>query len=154
MPSATATHSRERRRKRPRGVSSLTDGIVPPCLLARERGRRSRWALRPQGPRASFRPMSARERIDRLVKTHDVVLFMKGTRGAPQCGFSARVVDLLDEYVPDYETVNVLADPEIREGIKEYSSWPTIPQLYVRGNFVGGCDIVTEMGQSGELATM
>lgn len=92
------------------------------------------------------------KRIDELVKSQKIVLFMKGTRGAPQCGFSARVIDALDEYLPEYKTVNVLADPDVRSGIKEYSSWPTIPQLYVDGTFVGGCDIVTEMSQSGELA--
>lgn len=89
--------------------------------------------------------------IAALVKENEVVLFMKGTRHAPQCGFSARVVDVLDEYLPEYVTVNVLADPALRDGIKEFSSWPTIPQLYVRGEFVGGCDIVLEMNQSGEL---
>jgi monothiol glutaredoxin len=89
--------------------------------------------------------------IAALVKDNDVVLFMKGTRHSPQCGFSARVVDALDEYLPEYLTVNVLADPAVRDGIKEFSSWPTIPQLYVRGEFVGGCDIVLEMSQSGEL---
>jgi monothiol glutaredoxin len=98
--------------------------------------------------------MDVRDRIEKLVSGNEVVLFMKGTRSAPQCGFSSRVVDLLEEYITDYATVNVLADPEIREGIKDYSSWPTIPQLYVRGTFVGGCDIVTEMGQSGELAEL
>lgn len=92
------------------------------------------------------------KRIDDLVKADKVVLFMKGTRGAPQCGFSARVIEVLDEYLPEYSTVNVLADPDVRSGVKEYSSWPTIPQLYVNGTFVGGCDIVTEMSQSGELA--
>ncbi len=92
------------------------------------------------------------EQIDGMVKGHPVVLFMKGQRNAPQCGFSARVVDVLDQYLPEYETVNVLADPAIRQGIKEYSSWPTIPQLYVKGEFVGGCDIVREMYESGELS--
>jgi monothiol glutaredoxin len=76
---------------------------------------------------------------------------MKGNRQAPQCGFSAQVVQILDEVAPSYETVNVLADPSLRDGVKEYSSWPTIPQLYIRGQFVGGCDIVKEMYASGEL---
>lgn len=76
---------------------------------------------------------------------------MKGTRGTPQCGFSATVVQILDSLVQDYETVNVLADPEIRQGIKDFSDWPTIPQLYVRGEFVGGCDIIKDMFNSGEL---
>jgi monothiol glutaredoxin len=94
---------------------------------------------------------STRARIDGLVKDRPVVLFMKGNRQRPQCGFSATVVQILDSLVPDYSTVNVLEDPEIREGIKEYSSWPTIPQLYLGGEFQGGCDIVIEMYQSGEL---
>jgi len=91
------------------------------------------------------------ERIDALVRSDKVVLFMKGSRRGPQCGFSAQVVQILDRVVPDYTTVDVLADPAIREGIKAYSSWPTIPQLYVAGEFVGGCDIVREMFESGEL---
>lgn len=90
-------------------------------------------------------------RIEKLVRSDKVVLFMKGTRGAPQCGFSATVVQILDQYVPEYTTVNVLADPELREGVKEYASWPTIPQLYVAGEFMGGCDIVREMDAQGEL---
>ena len=94
---------------------------------------------------------STRSRIDGLVKDHSVLLFMKGNRQRPQCGFSAQVVQILDSILPEYCTVDVLADSEIREGIKEYSSWPTIPQLYVAGEFQGGCDIVTEMYQSGEL---
>ena len=94
---------------------------------------------------------SLRAQFQDLVTKNKVVLFMKGTRGAPACGFSAAVVQILDEMLPAYETVNVLADPEVRDGIKEFSSWPTIPQLYVKGEFVGGCDIVREMFQSGEL---
>jgi len=94
---------------------------------------------------------ATRERIDTLVKGSPVVLFMKGSRQMPQCGFSATVVQILDQLVPDYATVNVLEDPEIREGVKEYASWPTIPQLYVGGEFQGGCDIVIEMYESGEL---
>ena len=95
--------------------------------------------------------MGAQERIDQLVKSREVVLFMKGSRSAPQCGFSAIVVDILDDFLEDYETVNVLEDNSIREGVKAYSSWPTIPQLYVKGKFVGGCDIIKEMRESGEL---
>ena len=91
-------------------------------------------------------------KIDDLVGKNKIVLFMKGNKHFPQCGFSARVVQMLNEVGPKYETVNVLADASLREGIKEYSSWPTIPQLYVNGTFVGGCDIVTEMYESGELA--
>ena len=91
------------------------------------------------------------EFIDNEVKTNDVVLFMKGTPQFPQCGFSGQVVQILDYLGLDYKGVNVLADQEIREGIKQYSNWPTIPQLYVKGEFVGGCDIVREMFQAGEL---
>ncbi len=95
-----------------------------------------------------------RAQIDELVHKHQVVLFMKGTRHFPQCGFSASVVGVLAQYVPTFETVNVLASPEMREGIKEYSKWPTVPQLYIDGKFVGGSDIVREMHESGELATL
>ena len=94
---------------------------------------------------------SARERIQDTVQNNPVVLFMKGVRGAPQCGFSAQVVQILDGLLPNYVTVDVLSDPAIRQGIKEFSNWPTIPQLYVRGEFVGGCDIVKELFASGEL---
>jgi monothiol glutaredoxin len=89
--------------------------------------------------------------IDQEVKSNDVVLFMKGTPAFPQCGFSSQVVQILDFLGLDYKSVNVLADADIRNGIKEYSNWPTIPQLYVKGEFVGGCDIVREMFQAGEL---
>ncbi|MEN5278026.1 Grx4 family monothiol glutaredoxin [Brucella sp. TWI432] len=92
--------------------------------------------------------------IDNEVKTNDVVLFMKGTPGFPQCGFSGQVVQILDYLGVDYKGVNVLASDEIRQGIKDYSSWPTIPQLYVKGEFVGGCDIIREMFQSNELQTL
>lgn len=92
-----------------------------------------------------------RARIESLIGSDRVVLFMKGSRAMPQCGFSARVVQILDRLLPEYTTVDVLQDPEIRLGIKEYASWPTIPQLYVDGEFVGGCDIVSEMAADGEL---
>jgi monothiol glutaredoxin len=92
-----------------------------------------------------------RERIDSIIASDEVVLFMKGTRTFPQCGFSATVVQILSTLVPNYTTVNVLSDPEIRQGIKDFSDWPTIPQLYVKGEFIGGCDIVREMYESGEL---
>jgi len=92
-----------------------------------------------------------RKRIDEIIAGSDVVLFMKGDRRMPQCGFSATVVQILEHLGADYQTVDVLQDPEIREGIKLYSQWPTIPQLYAKGEFVGGCDIVREMFQSGEL---
>jgi monothiol glutaredoxin len=94
---------------------------------------------------------STRQRIDGDVKSNDVVLFMKGTPQAPRCGFSATVAGILDELVGEYKTVDVLADTNLRDGIKEYSDWPTIPQLYIKGEFVGGCDIVREMYESGEL---
>lgn len=95
--------------------------------------------------------MSANERIDETVKGNDVVLYMKGTKEMPQCGFSSRVAGVLNYMGVEFSDVNVLADEEIRQGIKDYSDWPTIPQLYVKGEFVGGCDIVTEMTLSGEL---
>ena len=92
--------------------------------------------------------------IDDAVKANDVLLFMKGTPTFPQCGFSSVVVQVLDYLGVDYQAVNVLEDQDVREGIKAYSDWPTIPQLYVKGEFVGGCDIITEMTLSGELDTM
>jgi len=95
-----------------------------------------------------------RARIEAVIREHPVVLFMKGSRIFPQCGFSHTVVQVLKHHGVAFEAVNVLADPEIREGIKTYSEWPTIPQLYVRGEFIGGCDIVREMHDSGELAKL
>ena len=92
-----------------------------------------------------------RNQISDLVASHRVVLFIKGNRRTPQCGFSAQIVQILDEMLPSYETVDVLLSPELRDGIKEFSQWPTIPQLYVGGQFIGGCDIVREMNASGEL---
>jgi monothiol glutaredoxin len=93
----------------------------------------------------------ANARIDEIVKKNDVVLFMKGTALFPQCGFSSRAVAILDHLGVAFETVDVLQDPEIRQGIKEYSDWPTIPQLYVKGEFLGGSDIMMEMFEAGEL---
>jgi monothiol glutaredoxin len=93
----------------------------------------------------------AKSRIAEIVKGHDIVLFMKGTALFPQCGFSSRGIAILDRLEATYETVDVLQDPEIRQGIKDYSDWPTVPQLYVRGEFVGGSDIMMEMFESGEL---
>jgi monothiol glutaredoxin len=93
-------------------------------------------------------------RIRDTVATHDVVLFMKGTADAPQCGFSSTVVRILDHLGVGYHDVNVLADEDIRQGVKDFSNWPTVPQLYVKGEFVGGCDIVREMFQTGELQTL
>lgn len=96
-------------------------------------------------------PDPVRQRIQSVIDSDRVVLFMKGSRTMPQCGFSAQVIQILDSQIDDYTTVDVLQDPEIRQGIKEFSTWPTIPQLYVGGEFVGGCDILTEMYQTGEL---
>ena len=90
-------------------------------------------------------------RIAEIVNSNDVVLFMKGTALFPQCGFSSRAVSILDHLGIGFETVDVLQDPEIRNGIKAYSDWPTIPQLYVKGEFVGGSDIMMEMFEAGEL---
>ena len=93
----------------------------------------------------------ANQRLGEIVNKNDVVLFMKGTALFPQCGFSSRAVAILDHLAVPFETVDVLQDPEIRNGIKDYSDWPTIPQLYVKGQFVGGSDIMMEMFESGEL---
>ncbi|MGV8949989.1 MAG: Grx4 family monothiol glutaredoxin [Cypionkella sp.] len=95
--------------------------------------------------------MSAQDQIRETVQGHDVVLFMKGTKMMPQCGFSSKVAGILNYLGVDYTDVNVLADADVRQGIKEFSDWPTIPQLYVKGEFVGGCDIAIEMTLSGEL---
>ena len=98
--------------------------------------------------------MSTNERIDELVKSNDVVLFMKGTPLFPQCGFSSKAIAILDHLGVAYESVDVLQDMEIRAGIKDYSDWPTIPQLYVKGEFLGGSDIMMEMYEAGELQEM
>ena len=95
--------------------------------------------------------MTAHDQIKTTVSENDVVLFMKGTKSMPQCGFSSRVAGVLNFMGVDFQDVNVLANDEIRQGIKDFSDWPTIPQLYVKGEFIGGCDIVTEMTLSGEL---
>ena len=92
--------------------------------------------------------------IQKLIDEAPVMLFMKGTPAFPQCGFSATVVAILDHLGVDYESTNVLEDQDIREGVKSFSNWPTIPQLYVKGEFLGGCDIAKEMFQSGELKTL
>jgi monothiol glutaredoxin len=95
-----------------------------------------------------------RDRIQGIIDGNEVVLFMKGTKHFPQCGFSATVVEVLKRSGSEFQDVNVLEDPSIRQGIKEFANWPTIPQLYVRGEFVGGCDIVREMYENGELGTV
>ena len=97
--------------------------------------------------------MTTEAQIKDTVTTHDVVLFMKGTKSMPQCGFSSRVAGVLNFMGIEYTDVNVLADEDLRQGIKDFSDWPTVPQLYVKGEFVGGCDIITEMTLSGELDT-
>jgi len=93
-------------------------------------------------------------RIEQEITEHPVMLYMKGNPRFPQCGFSARVVQILTHLGVQFGSANVLEDPALREGIKQFSNWPTVPQLYVKGEFVGGCDIVTEMFQSGELETL
>jgi monothiol glutaredoxin len=93
-------------------------------------------------------------RIEELIRSSKVMLFMKGTKQFPACGFSNAVIQILKKEGTSFETFNILADPEIRQGLKEFSSWPTFPQLYVDGKFVGGCDIVTEMHQNGELTPL
>jgi monothiol glutaredoxin len=93
-------------------------------------------------------------RIHNDIAANKVMLYMKGTPNFPQCGFSARVVQILNHLGVNYATANVLEDPALRDGIKQFSQWPTVPQLYVAGDFVGGCDIITEMFQSGELETL
>ncbi len=94
-----------------------------------------------------------RQKLDQLIASDAVVLFMKGTKSFPQCGFSASVVNILNTLIPNYTTVNVLSEPDIRTGMKEYSDWPTFPQLYVKGEFIGGADIVRQMFEAGDLAT-
>ena len=98
--------------------------------------------------------MSMNEFIDNEVKNNDLVVFMKGTPQFPQCGFSGQVAQIFDYLGADWKGINVLADDELRQGIKDYSNWPTVPQVYVKGEFIGGCDIAREMFQSGELKTL
>lgn len=95
-----------------------------------------------------------KQRIENDVKNNNVMLYMKGTPEAPQCGFSAQAVSILASYNVPFETFDILSDPDIRGGIKEYADWPTIPQLYIKGEFVGGCDIITEMHGNGDLKNM
>ncbi|HEY6726304.1 MAG TPA: Grx4 family monothiol glutaredoxin [Polyangiaceae bacterium] len=95
-----------------------------------------------------------KQKIQGMIDSERVVLFMKGNKMFPQCGFSARVVQILKETGTTFKDVNVLTDPTVREGIKQYSDWPTIPQLYVAGQFIGGCDIVTDLFERGELQTL
>lgn len=95
--------------------------------------------------------MSIQDKIKETIESNDVVLFIKGTANFPQCGFSGKVVQILKACNTQFKDVNVLDDPEIRQGIKDYSNWPTIPQLYIKGEFIGGCDIMTDLYESGEL---
>ncbi len=92
-----------------------------------------------------------KSKIENQIKENSIILYMKGSKEMPKCGFSAQTVNILNHYGVEYKTVDVLLDPEIRQGIKDYSNWPTVPQLYVNGNFVGGCDICTEMHISGGM---
>lgn len=98
--------------------------------------------------------MSIRDQIQQQVQSEPVVLYMKGTKDFPQCGFSGRAVQILREHGVSFLDVNVLEDPEVRQGVKEFANWPTIPQLYIKGEFVGGCDIMNEMHSNGELKTL
>lgn len=124
--------------------------IPAPNSRARARVRGHLIALGP--PRAYLAGMTdAIDTIRRTVTETDVVLFMKGTADQPQCGFSNQVVRILDHLGVEYTDVNVLADEDIRQGVKDFANWPTIPQLYVKGEFIGGCDIIREMFQTGEL---
>ena len=97
---------------------------------------------------------SVLQQIDKVVKENDIVLFMRGTPDFPQCGFSQRVAAIISGYNISFAAVNVLLSEEVRQGIKDYSDWPTIPQLYIKGEFIGGCDIVSEMQENGELAEL
>jgi monothiol glutaredoxin len=92
--------------------------------------------------------------IDTVIRENPVVLFMKGTADFPMCGFSSRVVQILQDLDADFVVMNVMADPDLRQGIKDYTNWPTIPQLYVKGEFIGGCDIITDLYKTGELQTI
>ena len=94
---------------------------------------------------------SIQDELGSMIHENEILLFMKGNRLMPHCGFSSQVVNLLTKHTEAFVTVDVLADPEIRKGIKDYSNWPTIPQLYVKGKFIGGCDIITELHEEGEL---
>lgn len=94
------------------------------------------------------------QQVDEIVKGNDVVVFMKGTAAMPMCGFTATVIQILNQLNVPFKDVNVLIDPALRQGVKDYTNWPTIPQLYIKGEFIGGCDIVREMFQNGELQNL
>jgi monothiol glutaredoxin len=95
--------------------------------------------------------MDIQQKIKEQIQAHPVIVYMKGTKDQPQCGFSSRVVQILKKHGINFHTVDILQDDQIRQGIKDFSNWPTLPQLYVKGEFIGGCDIVTEMDEAGEL---
>ncbi len=97
---------------------------------------------------------NVQDELKQVIEANPIILFMKGNREMPQCGFSARVVEILNSCDVEFATVDILRDPEVRQGIKVYSNWPTLPQLYIRGEFVGGCDIVTDMHLNGQLEGM
>ena len=130
----------------------------PACLAARAPRTRNCLDSLPVAGRGAAVPMTeveqVRENITSAIKSNRVVLFMKGTRQAPRCGFSAQVCSILDDLGVGFQTLDVLSNPVLRDEIKAYSNWPTVPQLYVEGQFVGGCDIITELHQTGELARM
>ena len=125
-------------------------GILARCLSSHDDFAPKRKATSADATSAN----DVHARIEADVKKHPVALFMKGTKEQPMCGFSAHVVQILNAEGASFTSFNVLADPELREGIKSYSAWPTIPQVYVNGEFIGGCDTTIEMYKSGELATM
>src|SRR5215470_15552384 len=126
-------------------------GITYGAVTGLDRPDQSRQGSAAGGPAQKETKMSIEQFIDNEVKANDVVLFMKGTPQFPQCGFSGQVVQILDHIGVGYKGLNVLESAELRNGIKDYSNWPTIPQLYVKGEFIGGCDIIREMFQAGEL---
>jgi len=138
-------------------VDRLSGAHAPELSAKVSRGARPTSASPlPNGPSQDVAspPMSLRDRLDKLVKSCRTLLFMKGTRDEPRCGFSSKVVTALQKEGADFQTFDILSDQDVRQGMKEYSDWPTFPQLYHEGEFVGGCDIVLEMSKSGELAEL
>jgi monothiol glutaredoxin len=157
-PPARAAKSRHRRHQVPaERADTGSFGLTTPragSYTARPYPNPGVWSS-PRTDRPRQQPMDAKEFIQKTVTEHPVVLFMKGTAQFPQCGFSGRAIQLLKQSgVKNLITINVLDDDDVRQGVKEYANWPTIPQLYVKGEFVGGSDIMMEMFQSGELAEL